>query len=104
MVSTTGLLSSVTARPHSTLRTPYFPSYVERSKAVDHHREPSCPAMMADGADESTSQRKRIAVAVRRGRVLLDSCPLSLTLLSLGPFHISSRSEDETNADEKGRG
>lgn len=65
MVTTTCFPPSA-ARRYSSFRTPYLPSYVER-KAVEHpHREPSCNIMAErnGGVDDTSSQRKRIAVAV----------------------------------------
>ncbi|EQL00206.1 hypothetical protein OCS_04080 [Ophiocordyceps sinensis CO18] len=68
------------ARRYPALRTPYLASYVERGKATDH-RETICTAVMGDGADDNASQRKRIAVAVRKPFV----CVLPLGLLRAVP-------------------
>ncbi|POR31794.1 Uncharacterized protein TPAR_07991 [Tolypocladium paradoxum] len=69
MVTTTCFPPSA-ARRYSSFRTPYLPSYVER-KAVEHpHHEPSCNIMAErnGGVDDTSSQRKRIAVACGRCR------------------------------------
>ncbi|KYK54029.1 hypothetical protein DCS_05983 [Drechmeria coniospora] len=68
MVTTTCFPAA--ARRYSSCRTPHLPSYLER-KVVDHlDREPSCNIMMDrdGGLEETSSQRKRIAVACGRCR------------------------------------
>ncbi|PNY28219.1 Uncharacterized protein TCAP_01852 [Tolypocladium capitatum] len=69
MVTTTCFPPSA-ARRYSSFRTPYLPSYVDR-KAVEHpQRELSCNIMAErnGGVDDTSSQRKRIAVACGRCR------------------------------------